>query len=353
MRLAWYLGSTVLRGVMIALIILLGYDAVSEYVTHHRRGSEAADVLAILRHVCLFLPSRAVEYLPYAAIMGCLGSMGVLARNNELVALQSAGVSRLRIAGLASFPVLLLALLGVAVMQYPAPQLRAMAETHRLERGGEGQGASLWHREGNRFIHLAKVFPDGRRAQDLSIYELDDWNHITRIVHAAEAHYLDAAGWTLYETTTARQGELQFNVQQRAEVPWQTNLTPRLLRLVLSPPEWLSLSENRYYAVQLQQLPDWDIDHIPHLLVFWRALLDPLAILALLAIGMSFIFGFLRSQDIGSRLGIGLIVALVFSFVRDTLSSASLVFHFPPIAAVLLPSLLCLGVGLLLLRRGR
>ncbi|MGB2130167.1 MAG: LptF/LptG family permease, partial [Marinobacterium sp.] len=88
-----------------------------------------------------------------------------------------------------------------------------------------------------------------------------------------------------------------------------------------------------------------------YLLAFWSKLLQPLAILALVLIGVSFIFGPLRSVTVGQRVIAGVVFGLVFKFAQDLLGPASTVFGFPPLIAVVIPILLCTGAGLWLLRR--
>jgi lipopolysaccharide export system permease protein len=51
------------------------------------------------------------------------------------------------------------------------------------------------------------------------------------------------------------------------------------------------------------------------------------------------------------RVVTGLVIGILFKFVQDLLSPASMVFGFAPIIAVLIPILLCFIFGYVLLRR--
>ena len=86
-------------------------------------------------------------------------------------------------------------------------------------------------------------------------------------------------------------------------------------------------------------------------LVLYKKLLQPLAIFALVLIGISFVFGPLRSVSMGLRLFSGVATGVIFMIIKNLMGPASLVFGFPPLLAVMMPILLCLGIGVGLLKR--
>ncbi|MES2603399.1 MAG: LptF/LptG family permease, partial [Pseudomonadota bacterium] len=71
----------------------------------------------------------------------------------------------------------------------------------------------------------------------------------------------------------------------------------------------------------------------------------------LVLIAISFIFGPLRSASMGSRVFTAVSLGLVVTIVQRLLQEVSLVYRLPPLSAVLFPILLCMLVGILLLRR--
>ena len=84
---------------------------------------------------------------------------------------------------------------------------------------------------------------------------------------------------------------------------------------------------------------------------FWSKLFQPVASLSLVFVAISFIFGPLRETTMGMRVVSGLIVGILFKFMQDLLSPASLVYGFPPVVATLVPIAVCLGAGYYLLKR--
>jgi len=129
---------------------------------------------------------------------------------------------------------------------------------------------------------------------------------------------------------------------------WDTELSPKLLNVLVLTPDALSIQNLYSYAQYLQQQ---ELDSSEYWLAFWKKLLQPLATASLVLIAVSFIFGPLREVTMGQRIFTGVIVGIVFRTSQDLLGPASLVFGFSPLIAVALPLVVCGGVGIYLLRK--
>ena len=86
-------------------------------------------------------------------------------------------------------------------------------------------------------------------------------------------------------------------------------------------------------------------------LAFWEKILQPFAILGLVLVGISFVFGPLRQATVGFRIFVGVLFGISFRLVQDILGPLSIVFELSPLMAILLPIVLCYCIGLYLLRR--
>jgi lipopolysaccharide export system permease protein len=67
---------------------------------------------------------------------------------------------------------------------------------------------------------------------------------------------------------------------------------------------------------------------------------------------MPFVFGALRSGGLGQRLVTGMLLGIGFYFVNRTAGSLGEVYGLNPAMTALLPSVLLLGVTVVVLRRG-
>jgi len=113
-------------------------------------------------------------------------------------------------------------------------------------------------------------------------------------------------------------------------------------------PDALSITGLWHYAGYLAAQ---GLDSGRYWLAFWTKLAQPLVTAALVLLAISFIFGPLRSVTLGQRIFTGVLVGFVFRIGQDLLGPSSLVFGFSPLLAVAVPALICLGIGLILLRR--
>ena len=114
------------------------------------------------------------------------------------------------------------------------------------------------------------------------------------------------------------------------------------------PPDRLSISTLYYYA---NFLKDQEVSANVYELAFWRKVLQPLVIIGLVLLGISFVFGPLRGSSIGSKIFVGVLVGVVFNIFQDLLGSTSVVVGFSPWLAVLAPVFLCLFCGIFFLAK--
>src|SRR5690606_26956344 len=90
-------------------------------------------------------------------------------------------------------------------------------------------------------------------------------------------------------------------VQQR----WDSDLTPEQLKLLVLEPDSLSI-QNLYRYAQIRDRQG--LESSQYWVSFWRKVLQPLTMLGLVLVGMSFIFGSLRESTMGFRLTLAVLV---------------------------------------------
>jgi len=172
---------------------------------------------------------------------------------------------------------------------------------------------------------------------------------LEKSVFASKALY-HSGGWSLLDVQSS-----EFDIDagrvlthEHALIPWETELTPALLNILIVKPDHLSMRGLYSYS---RYLDEQGLDGGVYVLSFWKKVLQPLTTLSLVLIAISFVFGPLRSVAMGTRVFVGLIVGLSFKYVQDLLGPASMVFGFEPIVATLLPVIVCFVLGGALLRR--
>jgi lipopolysaccharide export system permease protein len=288
--------------------------------------------------------------LPMAALIGCLIGLGSLASSSELTIMRAAGVSIGRIVWAVMKPMLVLMVVGVLVGEYVAPLAENKAQAERSLALGSGDAQSgkhgMWHRQGDEFIHINTVQPQGL-LYGVTRYRFDDQRHMLSASFARKAQY-DGEHWQLSDVTTTVFHAERSEVVKAAEERWNVSLTPQLLSTVIVAPEALSISGLWGY---IHYLADQGLNNGQYWLAFWVKVLQPLVTAALVLMAISFIFGPLRSVTLGQRVFTGVLVGFVFRIAQDLLGPSSLVFGFPPLLAVVLPAAICAVAGVWLLRR--
>jgi len=349
-QLSRYISSSVLGAIALVLIVIVTIDAVG--AINDGRGDIAKDYTfkQVVIYVALTLPARIYEYLPMSSLIGCLIGLGMLANNSELVVMRAAGMSVLRIVWLVLRPILVLVLLGALLGEYVVPYTDQYAESRRmLLKGGKTAQESVsgfWNKEGNEFMHFNAVYPGGVLF-GVTRYQFDE-NHVLQQSSFAGRASFQGDHWV------EELGAITHFFEDRTEVStfitrdWDTGLSPELLNLIVLPPESLAMRGLHDYG---NYLVEQGQDASKYQLVFWGKALQPLTIISLVLIAISFVFGPLREVTMGYRIFAGVVVGLVFRTSQDLLGPASIVFGFSPLLAVAFPAVLCCLVGLILLRR--
>ncbi|MBY4678985.1 LPS export ABC transporter permease LptG [Marinobacterium arenosum] len=345
-----YLAKYVMGATAAVLLVIVGLDLLFSLVDQLPDLSEQYDLLAAMQYVLLTLPRRLYEFIPLSALIGCLLGLGALASHSELTVMRSSGVSVQRIVTGVMKPVLILVLLALALGEFVVPEAEQSAQSFRSLRVAGGRALSaggVWHRDGNHFIHINSASSKGV-IHGVTRYEFGDDNQLLRASFAREGRYRPD-GWLLQEVqeTLFEDGQ-QLRSGTLAEERWQVELTPKLLSVVVVEPGNLSMQGLWQYTDYLERQ---GLSADSYKLAFWSKALQPVAILALVLVAVSFIFGPLRSVTVGQRLVAGIVVGLGFKFSQDMLGPASTVFGFHPLLAMLLPVVICALAGVILLRR--
>lgn len=349
-RISRYIGTQVGAAVLLVLAVLLGLDLLSKLIDQSGDLNESYTLLGALSYSLLTMPAEIYQYLPFAALVGCLAGLGTLATTSELVVVRAAGVSVARIIWMALLPALLITLIAIAVSEFVAPPLAQLGESRRamaLQKDDVGIGKyGVWHREQNRFVHFNAV-RDGAEMVGVTIYELDAERRLQSALFARRARY-DGDHWILEDLSETRFFADRLEQVNSPWRQWQTELSPELLSILMLDPIDLSIGDLWRYTRFLREQGGNGAEYE---LAFWGKATQPLAIVSLVLVAVSILFGPLRQASMGSRVFAGVLIGIVFRIAQDMLGPSSLVFGFSPAYASLVPIAISLVAGFILLRR--
>jgi len=345
-----YVMATVGGAIFLVMVVVLSLDLIFGFIGELDNTRNDYQTLQVLWYVFLTLPRRIYDYLPLGAFMGCLVGLGSMASSSELTVIRAAGVSLRRIVWSAMKPALIVVVLGVLIGEYVAPPAERYAQSDKAVALGSGKNVAsargVWHREGDVFIHLNAVQPNGV-LHGVSLFRFNDQRQLTSASFAERAIY-QGGYWMLEKVRVTGITESGTHLQEYPALRWDSGLSPDVLSILIVKPENLSMTGLYTYA---RYLNEQDLNAKVYWLAFWKKALMPLGTAVMVLVAISFVFGPLRSVTMGFRVFTGLLVGLVFKYMQDLLGPMSMVYGFNPMIAVLAPIAVNAVVGAVLMRR--
>jgi lipopolysaccharide export system permease protein len=355
-QLDMYVARTIGMTMLLAELGLLGILTIFTFLEQVEDMENNYALANVIEFVIYSMPRMFYEVIPYSALIGCLAGLGLLANNSEIVVMRAAGISTWSLSISAMKPTIVLVLLGLLVGEYVLPDVERTARNERLKALSSKNQITpqfgFWYREGNIFMHFDEVGQDGS-LEGISHYYFDESNEMTRSLFASRGTFngegTDRSYWLLTDVIVTDFNGDSTATHQLDELRWDSNLAPELLSTeILVQPDKMSIGE---LSQKIDYMREQGLNSGKFELGYWKKVLQPLATIGLVFVAISFIFGPLRESTMGMRVIMGLVIGILFKFVQDLLSPASLVFGFSPIIAILIPIMICFLVGYPLMRR--
>ncbi len=348
-KLTRYVSLSVFNAIALTLFVFISLYFIFTLIDQMQGLRNNYTAFEALINVVLRIPYGISVLIPFACLIGCLAGLGALATSSELVIVRAAGVSTGRILWMALRPALLFMFLQFLIGEYVAPYSEQMAASRKAIAQGSSIKQSqqkLWNHETNEFMHFNAVLPSGV-IYGLSRYQLNDDHQLVAASFTKQAIY-QGDYWQEEDVAITHLEQDKTHVEKLPSRRWDTQLTPDLLNVLVLDPDNLSISNLYFYTNYLR---DQHIENNDYTLAFWKKVLEPLATASLVLIAISFIFGPLRSVTMGQRVFTGVMFGVAFTIAQRLFGPASLVFGFSPLAAVLFPILICIGIGIFMLRK--
>jgi lipopolysaccharide export system permease protein len=300
----------------IAIYVLVDFfDRLDSFLRHD------APAGAIVRSFLFKLPLVVTQVTPIAVLVGGLVGLGLIARQNEFVALRACGVSVWQIAA----PLLALAALisvaafawNEAVVPGSARRWHAIENLEIKKRGVATifTGREVWYHGRVGFYNIARVSPRRRMLYGLSIYQLGPDFRPLRVIEAESAEW-DGGRWNLNNAHTIDLGD--EGLREARDTPPNFTLPETLddFRAVSVEPEELSFGMLRRQIKDLRRKgvdtsESWVDLHLKLALPAASAMMMLLAV-PLTAAGTR-VTSFATSIGLGFAVGFGYFVLVAFA----------------------------------------
>jgi lipopolysaccharide export system permease protein len=347
-----YVGLTVARSLGLALIALVAVFTIFAFVEElEDLGKGRYRLRDATLFILLTTPRRVIDLAPVIALLASLTALGALASGRELVAMQSAGVSPLRL-GWASLRPALVFVVGIAALgQFVAPPLDRAAYIGRAQALSATvaiqSDRGFWSRSDRHFLRVREIRSNGTLG-GVDVYEFDGEGRLQRFISAERA---DISGGRTWKLTGVVQKDFEPDAIVRQQLPsttWESFLSLDQVDLLALQPAILSFTDLFEYVRYLRSSGQ---DSTTYELALWQKATMPLAVAAMTLLAVPFVLGVMGMASTGQRLMIGSLVGIGFHLASQITARAGLLLNLNPAVTALAPVLVVVGVTVWRFRR--
>jgi lipopolysaccharide export system permease protein len=356
--------------ILFALVALfLFFDVLSELGSVNAKYTLS---LALL-HVLLKVPSRMVEIIPIAGLIGSIYVFAMMASQSEFTIFRVAGLDIKRslfTLGKVSLPIVVFTLLISEVL---GPYAESLSERIRMQalgstfssqfrsgvwvkdqlRDSDGSGPI---RPGVRYVNVGTIDQNDQIRQ-IRMYEFDPNYRLLSIRSAASGRFDNRGIWELNDVSETRFTERRSNDPLDAVYSAQTKVipklslesqvTPQILNVLLISPEKMSIVSLGRFILHLQ---DNKQDMQRHAIAFWKKVIYPFIIFVMLALALPFAFMKVRAGSVGIKVFGGIMLGMSFQLFNTLFSSIGLLGALPAFFTAIFPPLVYLVLAFLALK---
>jgi lipopolysaccharide export system permease protein len=314
--------KAVVPAVLLTWLVFTSFDALLGLLNElDEIGIGSYDVVHVLEYIALSLPRRLYQMFSTAAIVGSMLGLGSLAARSELIALQAAGASKLRIGRAAVWAVLSLLIVALFLGEWVGPRADRMASDLEVSAKAQGiafSGSGLWLRDGKAVWNARMSVITGPGLIDLVDiwrYEFGQDARLLEVVRADRASFRGSR-FELTNVTRDRFADASVTSEKLDRIEVVTFLDTGLIESHTVRPNAQAtreLWETMRYA-KVNQL-----DALAFESAFWYRVFYPLIALALAFVATPFAFANVRSGGLGQRLLLGIALGVGFFFMHRTL----------------------------------
>jgi lipopolysaccharide export system permease protein len=303
-----------------------------------------APLYLILEYFLYTIPLFLTQTLPFATLLAALITLGVLARNNEVVAMKAHGVSTYRI----MFPLLVLAaavtafifLCNETIVPYAARKASYIwsVKVKKEEERAFFQLNKIWYRGENAIYNIRLLEPKKNILQGVTIYYFDEAFNLRQRVDAREAHW-NGNGWTFYQVAMRDflpGGEVRTEIYDERDIPIPER--PEDFKKGMQDPNAMTYGELKEYV---ERLRSDGYDPTRYVVDLHKKVSFPFLTLIMILMGSPLALAASHGRGGGIAQGVGISVGIGFIYWVAFAISVAMGYAgtFPPFIAAWAPNL--------------
>ena len=332
--------------VMLALIAMFSFFDLIQELDALGKGSYGLG--KILLFVILSAPGHVYDVMPVAVLVGCMYSLGQLARYSELVVLRVSGLSIFDIALLllkigAIFTVItfLIGELITPISEKVAQRMRIKATDSVV---AQEFRSGLWVKDGNSFINVEEVLPDATLL-NIHIFEFDKNSKLLTASNAKGGEFKEES-WKLKDVSETNFDKDSIKVIHSPEATWHSLIRPELLNVLLVMPEKMSAWNLYTYINHLspnkQKTTRYEV-------ALWAKMIYPLACMVMVILALPFGFVQQRAAGASTKIFVGIMLGVMYQILNRVFAHLGLLNDWTPLFSAIMPTIMFLIAGVAML----
>ncbi|MFH1578045.1 MAG: LptF/LptG family permease [Candidatus Omnitrophota bacterium] len=341
------------------LIFLILYVVIDVFSHLDEILAQKTSIRLLLVYYLNFLPLIFIQVAPFACLLGCVYTLGVLNRNNEIIALRTSGLNIFQISKTLIIFAGMISILTFLVNDKFVPQSEiakqdienTMRQADQTDKDSRDiiTNLSIYGLK-NRLFFITKFIISENKMEGITILEQDKSANVRKKIVAAEGLYKNGE-WYFYESITyffEENGQLKDQPVYFAEEIMDIAENPEDFLRQRQSPEFMSTSQLNEYIQRLSMSKAKTV--IRNLRVdLYQRFFMPLTSLVILIVGIPFSL-IMRKRATGlSSMGVAIMLGFLYYVVNAislALGKAGLFF---PIIAASLSHILFLGLAFYLI----
>jgi lipopolysaccharide export system permease protein len=347
-----YIGRSFLSYFFIIVLILMVLFSLFELISQLEDvGRGSYQLSNVFTFVALTLPKRLLDLMPISTLLGGILALGMLADHSELVAMEAAGISIMRICTSVFVTGMILMLTSGILAEMVVPGMEQLARKSRAEAISTNDitltREGFWARRDNSYIHVDKMLSEGVAA-NIDTFAFDGEGRLQTFTHAQNAKLLENGQWVLNDITRKTIVDNEVTTEKIETLTFDSFLSAYQVSVLEMPPYSLSTPDLMLY---ISALEDSGQNTDQYSIALWRKLSVPLTTGAMVLLSLSFVFGSTRSISAGFRITLGAFVGIVLYFVDQMSMQWGMMLNLNPIVTAMIPVLLISSIAFIRLRR--
>ncbi|MFM6961351.1 MAG: LPS export ABC transporter permease LptG [Polynucleobacter victoriensis] len=359
-----YLAKQIYLSFAFILFALTSLFVFFDFIAEIRDTNNTYSVALAFLTVLMRVPSRLVEIIPIAGLIGGIYVMANMAALSEYTILRIAGLDTKKALATLMKIAIPIALLILFMSEVLGPFTEGLSKNIRLGALNQGREtlefrSGAWIKDklrdndgrgkvknGIRYINVGAL-ENNQTIRGFRMYEFDDKYNLLVSRTAETVRFVGEGSWRLNKVTETRFTENpgenildpSFNTEiKRLDIlDIETDVSPQLLGALLIKPDRLSIIDLFNYINHLKENKQ---DYQRYAISFWKKVIYPFTILVMLALALPFAYLQTRSGAIGYKVFGGIMLGISFQLFNSLFSHLGLLGEWPALVSAITPAMI-------------